>query len=277
MSHRRNPLVCLGACLVFLVSGALNRQLLLSHQTEGFPSRPLTAPTPDFQPAEESAADFRKRLLAAWEPAGITWLEIRSRQRQHLGEMPFTAETRLVLGPGGCVHRLTDVRTGRSRGRCLVVCDGKILAESRTYGTAQPQVLSEPLGVEPHSSVARKKLEERGCIGPHVGLARLMDKLREVRSTTGKLEGRDVVCIMGKIAAPALDPEGPPELLAHRQVRLLVERESLVPLRVEWWLEGPDGQASRLLLEVDYLEVKKDQPLSREECIRLFSLNSPSS
>lgn len=271
MSHRRSPLVCLGACLVFLVSGALNRQLLLSYQSGGIPSQPLTAPSADFRPVEETPTAFWTRLLAAWDPGRVHWLDIRTRQRMHLGEAPFMADNRLVLGPNGCARRSSEVKSARGVGRVLVVCDGKILAESRTFEQEVPVLFSEAFGPGADPAIARAKLQEKACIGPHAAFSHLKTRVQEARLTAGDLEGRAILCLLGKVPAPPLDPDAPRELFAHRQVRLLVERDSLLPVRLEWWLEGPDGQASRLLLEVDYLEVKKGQPLSREECIRQFS------
>lgn len=262
-------LVPLLTALPFFVTGALCRPAVAPIAPFAIESISLNA---ELAPRGLAADDLLQRTINRLDPAHLAWLRLKLWQRMRAGEIVFESEGTLQLGPEHCARLELAVLSGAVPGRWLVVSDGHALAHVVQLGDDAPAVTSRLL-VPPHEPdkpappPADVTLRGLGCGGPHPLLLDLRGRLRQLTAQTGRLHGRPMVRLYGRLNAAAAPAPGTP---AADFCYLYLDAQTLWPSRVEWWA-GEQKTNPRLLLEMEFREPQLNHPLPFDECVRAFS------
>jgi hypothetical protein len=272
MSRLHSFYVPLLAITMVLMTGAF------SFQTR---SSPLLA-TPTFVPQTLPVAEKMRELagqpdkvlelaLAALDPKKTEWLEVQIRQRLRDDGFAFEADSRLVLGPNHCARLDTTLRNGMP-GRIVVVSDGTFMAQA-FHLPPQPQRTScWSLPAAPAENndpaIGRERdrlLFEKGCGGPYPLLLDLRNRLKDLQVTTGVLADKAVFCCSGRLDQAAAIAKELRYARNAQTCQLFLDAQTMLPVRIEWWAGG------RLLLELEYRQLKINQPLTHEQCVKEFT------
>jgi hypothetical protein len=210
-------------------------------------------------------------MLLLKEAAGHIpdWVQMRLWLRSHCADLTYQSEGRFDAAPGGRFRLELQTQRGPAVRQLLVLHDG-----DRLYHSNRSNPESEALvGTSLPSDTFR---------GPGPLLRSLHDELIWAQKGTVHHGGTECVELNGTWkpercqAAPGGEP-WPAQMPQH--CRLLLDRATLWPCRLEWW--GPDSakHGSQLLVELEFRWPVLDRPLSAKESARLFTIpkNPPES
>ena len=258
MSTRSSVLISLLAWAVFLAFGSWNTQFHSS------PSDTPSTPTPQIAP---TPTNFHLDALALLEQAhaaveNLDWLACEVRQKKGQGESPWSSDGTLQRGPQGCCRLELAMRTGSATpGRTIVVSDGRILARIMSSGGTKPTIETWPMPDDRPTQNAVLALQ--GCGGPATVLAQVRARGSDWTAQPASLGDRPGLAITGQLTA------APTAGTLPKNARLFLDAETLWLSRAEWWSDQPDR--SVLLYEIEFGRPRINQPLSLDECARLFS------
>jgi hypothetical protein len=259
-------------CASFLAWGVF---LILGSSNTQFHSSPGEAPTaslPQVHPAPSNIhLDAVAILDAACRVVDVDWLFTRVQQRRLHGDMPWSSEATLQIGPKGCRRLDSETRFGSSSTRrTLVICDGQILARVTPIAGGSPKVESWKAPAEAQVAF----FERFGCGGPGGLLAVARARGHEWIAEPATANDRPAVAITGKLIAPQAATGAKADLLTDTRMRLFLDGETLQLVRAEWWTDAPT-HGGVLVFEVEFPDLRVNQPLSTDDCQRAFSY-SPS-
>jgi hypothetical protein len=254
----------------FLLTGALRRPPIA-------PVAPFTAEpvvlAANLDLSGQNAGQVLDQALARCAPDRLTWLHVKLWQRMAAHATTFESEGTLQLGPNHCARLDLTVFTGVTPGRWLVISDGHAIAQVTQFGSEAPTAVSQLLAPPPEPDQPAplppaQTLSNLGCGGPYALLSDLRMRLKELTTDTGRLQGRPVVRLRGRLDPAPPSPQGATDRADF--CYLYLDAQTLWPSRIEWWVA--DGRrGSRLLLEMEYRDPQLNRPLSMPECIRAFS------
>jgi hypothetical protein len=262
MSTRSSVLVSLLAWAVSLVLGSVYAYFLSA------PPEAPPAPSPQIAPAPahinlDSDAILAQALASVEK---LEWLAVEVRQKKRQGETRWSSEGTLQRGPGGCCRFEFALRTGSATpSRTLVVSDGKIVARITPVAGAKPKIESWPLPEEP--AARTDILVNNGCGGPASVLAQAKSRGAGWVAQPAALSDRPGLALTGLLSALPTEAQMGSE---PKCVRLFLDAETLWLTRAEWWSEHPE-RGGVLVYDIEFLRPRVNQPLSLEECGRVFS------
>lgn len=259
MSTRTTVFISLLAWAVFLLFGSGNTQFLSSPAD--------TAPTspPQLVPVQGNYhLDADSILQQAQERASqCEWLFTRIKQRRIRGDFLWTSDSTLQRGPNGCCRLETDMgyKKGLPR-KVTVVSDGRVVARITPGTAAKPKIESWPLSKD----LAEREIsfDRFGCSGPAKSIEQARARGSSWVAVPALVDDRPGVAITGQFAPNSTESVTP------KAIRLFLDAENLWVYRMEWWTDLP-GQDGLLIHEVEYLSPRINQPLSIDECQRVFS------
>ncbi len=267
MSAKSSIPISLLAWAVFLTFGSGNTQF---HSSEVETPSASATPTPQIAAAP---TNFHLDGLAILEQAHSNcerseWLACDIRQKKGHGESPWSSEGTLQRGPKGCCRLEQSIRMGvANQGRMIVVSDGRTLARVFSTGGPKPKIESWPMPDDLPTQNA--VLANQGSGGPATVFAQVRARGSEWSAQPATLGDRPGLAITGSLAAV------PTEEISPKNVRLFLDAETLWLARAEWWSDHPDRGGVRLY-EVEFLNPRVNQPLSLDECGRVFSYRAES-
>ena len=262
MSTRSSVCISLLAWAVFLVFGSMNAQFLSS------PVAALPTPSPQIAPVPAHINLDAHAILEQAHAAvdKVEWMAVDVRQKKRQGETPWSSEGTLQRGPNGCCRLERAMRTGTANpNRMTVVSDGKIMARVASSAGAKPKIESWPLPDDPAAKNAI--LANHGCGGPATVFAQMRASGTDWAAQPAALGDRPGVALTGMLPAQSADLQTGPD---PKSARLFLDAETLWLTRAEWWSEHPD-RGGAILYEIEFLRPRVNQPLSLDECGRVFS------
>jgi hypothetical protein len=222
------------------------------------PSTPVLPLTAKVTAMDCDAAAFIDRAVARLEKA--SWMSTHVQQRSRGSRDAWSAEGSLRRGPNGCANlELTLSGGAGSKARYRVISDGRAVAHEFTMAEGKPRVSG--VGLPPEPALREQQLTQLGCGGPLALLRRL--RAEASAWSAGSLDG-DTGRFLVASATIAGDPLVGPGVTS---VRILLDRDSYWPARVEWRASA----GAPILYEVNFTDPHVDEPLSIAECNRLFS------
>jgi hypothetical protein len=231
------------------------------------------AQTVELDPDVRAAAINPKRLLEqALErlaPERTIWLKTKIRQTMIDVKTSFTAEGTLQRGPGNAARLEMDIVTNGTSSRLLLVSDGKVLAEVKTFPNRPPIEQFTALQIEGQKPPIPVDLNTHGCGGPVALLDQLRQRLHDAKLQTGLLHGVAVVQIKGDFNAEKLVAFANTSIPA-RSACVYLDAKTLWPIQFEWWGTEKD-QSLRRLLQIEFPDPELNHELAAAECERLFS------
>ncbi len=244
------------SCMALLLTGALGQ--------------PSYRPAADFvaDSAPSSASSLLDQVCQLWSPARVAWLRMTVLQKMSDSACEYEAEGQCWIGPGNRLRLEMASRTPRHASRLVVVSDGKTLVRATPAHGGQPR--SSQIRLE-GAEDARGVLAEHGFAGVSTLLENVRRGMHEPRCESGQCHGRPVIRVSG---AWSPNDQLPRELRAPvrpRQCVLYLDRQTLWPLRLEWW--GARHAETHLvpLLHMEFRDAVVNEPLSAEECARVFT------
>ncbi len=257
--------------LPLFATGALRRPPVAP--VASFVAEPVSL-APELAVAGAGARGIFDRALERLAPDRLAWLKVKLWQRMADATTAFEAEGTLLIGPKDCARLDLSVRTGGIPGHWLVVSDGRALAHMVQLGSEDPTVICQLLTPTPDPEappppLPADVLRDLGCGGPYPLLKDLRTRLRNLAVQTGRLQGRPVVRLQGRLD-PAQAPPAAGTAVRADFCYLYLDAQMLWPARLEWWLGDPTHGA-RLILEMEFRDPQLNRPLSVSECIRAFT------
>jgi hypothetical protein len=265
MSKKLVLLLPLFAGLPLLLTGAIRRPAPELAPISVFHAEAITL-APDVASPGMGATEFLDRAVDRVSPPRLGWLHVGLWQRMRSADLAFESQGTLQIGPNHCVRLDLAVRAGAGTGRRLVVSDGNAVACIVQRGNSIPEVTTRSLTEKPTDTPQpppADALRDLGCGGPYPLLNDLRQNMREMSLETGKLQGRPVLRIGGRLTIR--DGSSVPADFCY----LYLQAQTLWPSRLEWWERGR-GQG-RPLLEIEFRDPVVNRPLTLPECIRAFS------
>jgi hypothetical protein len=237
-----------------------------------FNAEPISLP-PDINLAGKGAAALYERAMERLAPQRVSWLNMKLWQRMAEGELAFESDGTLQLGPRYCARLEITVRGGGLLGRRLVVSDGHALAHVTQFGNDEPTedfrlVAPPPTPEQPTPISPEAHLWDLACGGPHALLVQLRARLKDITGETGRLQGRPVIRLQGRLDTATAAPHGTAARADFCYVYL--DAHMLWPGRLEWWVADRDHRP-RLVLEMEFRDPQVNEPLSVQDCIRAFT------
>lgn len=262
MSMRSSVLVSLLAWSVFLVFGSVSAPLFLT------PADSSAAPSPQIAPVPNHINLDARAILEQAHIAieKVEWLAADVRQKKRQGEARWTSEATLQRGPNGCCRLELTIHTGTTNANCLtVISDGKVMARVTRTDDTKPKVESWPLPDEP--TARSVVLANNGCGGPATVFAQMRARGADWTAQPAAVNDRPGVAVTGLLSSVTTDSVLGIE---PKSARLFLDAETLWLTRAEWWSDHPE-RGGALLYEIEFLQPRLNQPLSHEECDRVFS------
>ena len=225
---------------------------------------------------ERFASDPRlliEHAIATLDPMAIRWQSMTILQRARTDDVAFEARATLMRGPKHCARLETTLQAGGTPGRVLVVCDGVVLG--RLVGGAGKETLASSTALPTFSDSDLATLYERekvlvanGCGGPHALLVDLKSRLLGLRFDSGLIGAIAVFRLNGSFDGERkLDSQGVGLLAPAHSCSVYLDVNTLLPVRIEW--HGARG----VVLELEYRDVRLNEALTHEQCVRAFTLS----
>jgi hypothetical protein len=214
------------------------------------------------EPPRGGRADPAAQVLLKEAAAGIpAWLQTRLWLRSHCADFVYESEGRYHAAPGGRFRLELQTQRGVTVRQLLVLHDGKRLWQAPRAEADSGAVAADPSGP---------------FRGPGPLLRYLHDELTWVRVGNARHAGAECIELSGTWRperCQALAPAGQPwpDHLPQR-CRLLLDRATLWPCRLEWWGAATAKGGCRLLVELEFRQPVLDQPLTGAEATRLFTI-----
>lgn len=202
-------------------------------------------------------------------PQRVIWLKTKIRQTMTDARTSFTAEGTLQRGPGNGARLEMDVVTNGAPSKLLLVSDGNVLAQVKTFPNRPPieQTFAlQPEGQQPPIPI---DLNVHGCGGPAALLEQVRQRLHDAKALAGTLHGVDVVQIKGDFNGEKL-PVFANASIPVRLACVYLDAKTLWPIQFEWWGMERD-QTPRRMLQIEFPDPELNQPIPAAECERLFS------
>lgn len=269
MSNKLFLLLPLLAGVPLVLTGALSRPPA-DTAAPPFLAQPIQWTAPEGGPA-----GLFDRAVERLSPERITWLQVTLWQRMSTADLAFESQGSLQIGPRNCARLDVTVNAGACPGHWLIVSDGHALAQVVQLGTGTPKVntrlLVPPMqdADQPGQTPSAETLRALGCGGPHPLLKDLRARLRDLTLQTGRMRGRPVARLRGRLDVAGAVPAAGTAVAADF-CYLYLDPETLWPARLEWWGATPE-RVQRLLLEIEFRDPQVNRPLSLTECMRVFS------
>jgi hypothetical protein len=214
----------------------------------------------------------RARALVVGHPS----ISARMEQTISMFDRHVRAEGRYLQAPDRRVRMELNLKVGSTTGTLLEICDGEILW-TRQDIDQQPQISRR--NVTQILEAARKagNVPENmliadlglGGMGSILGALERSFEFKGMKDDT--LRDRPVTIIQGEWSAfmqtnlRGADPNGPIPPYIPDVVRVTLDRENGVPLRLMYLKKVPDRDVLRPLLTLDFLDVKIGQALDPAE------------
>jgi hypothetical protein len=271
MSHFRTVLLPVLACAALLLTGAVGPQ-----------SAPVAAPAPappaHIDPAAAGALD---RAIDLLDPRQTPWLELTLWQRVRSDDLSYQAQGRYLLAPGRRLRLELQVQVGETQGETLMVSDGQVLWKANRIGPNDRTVTKVEIGtvVEDLANPGTAPQLRDVFLQDHclAGIAPLLRGLRQrmtgLRQEAVRWKGRDILLLTGSWPAAPAGVVAGGESFASRQCRLFLDTATAWPHRIEWWGPAPEGEASALLLEMEFRNPRLNRELTPEQCAREFTFD----
>jgi hypothetical protein len=239
--------------------------LAFSSRSDSFQSMPADVPPlgPQIAPLPANVHLDAKTILeqAYISVANLDWLALDVRQAKRRGETPWSSEGSLQRGPNHCCRLEVAMRTGSSEpSRIVVVSDGKVLARVTPSVGAKPKIESVKMPEQP--TMRTDLLAIYGCGGPATILGQAHARGSDWSAQPALLGERPCLALTCRLTTT--------DTSESKNIRLFVDAETLWLTRAEWWSEHPEHGGS-LLYEIEFLQPRINQPLTMEECERVFS------
>jgi hypothetical protein len=256
-------LTCL-ACAVYLAAEALPRQLSPASRPFG---KAGSLENVSFDPANRDGRSLLDQAVRKLKD--VKWLRVAIWQRMH-GNGGFESSGHLTLGPNDCAALELAVRVDNRAGaphRQTVICDGVAIATIIGDGASEDDVHGQEL---PETRGGRLDvLSAHGCAPPVVLLRQLRAAVAHWQAEHGVRSGREVLRLSGplKVGAGRMSRWA---ALGATTAYLELDPATLWPHRFEWRRGAATGPGA-LVLEMEYRDAEVNQPLSLQECARVFS------
>jgi hypothetical protein len=272
MAQSKIVLAPIVACPLLLVMGALNQQPRQASAAVNTPfvSEPSAAPS---ALSRQAPQEILARAVATLEPQRLSWLIVKTWQKQVDDEISFEADGRLVLGPNHCARLDMNIHGTTGSNSVVIVSDGVGVARACRSANKRAEVTSQrflsPAKTPLTGPQIDQVLSNHGCGGPYRLLNDLAGKLDNIQMEMGVWQRKSVVRLTGFLKAAKLKESG--LTVEPRLCRIYLDAHTLWPHRVEWWASRQPNDAEFLFLQVEYREPQINQPLSHEDCVREFT------
>jgi hypothetical protein len=162
-----------------------------------------------------------------------------------------------------------DIITNGAPSKLLLISDGRVLAEVKTFPNRPPVESVVPLQPEAQQPPIPVDLNLHGCGGPAALIDQLRQRLHDAKGLPGTLHGVAVLQIKGDFNADKL-PVFANTSIPARVACVYLDAKTLWPIHFEWWGIERD-QSQRRLLQIEFPEPELNHELPAAECERLFS------
>jgi hypothetical protein len=259
MSLWRSLLLIGFACFSLLFGTAVRRQ-----------TPPAIAPFPVYPAYPDMAAHATlDRALAAIDPSKVRWLQTTLWQQASAPPLAFEAEGTYQAGPNNRMRLDLQTRFQGTRRRLQVVCDGQTLweaeqadAEDWVVHKVNWQRVLEQLRKPETTAQARAAFYRAHLFsGPALLLESLKQSVTFTRQEMMRWHDRDVLLLTGVRPSSAANSCADYE---PRQCRLVLDANTLWPLRVEWWGPAPASAGDIRLLALEFRQPVLHQPVANE-------------
>jgi hypothetical protein len=250
-------------CLTLLLTGVMDRGALFS-----------SPPNEDtFLPRSEAAGAGKllERVLAGLAGDRLLWLEMSVRQKM-LGDDPFDAEGRFLLGPDQRMRLELRIATPGRVGRIVVVSNGSHLWRGRWVDDKAVAPFVEALPPPGRNNMRSRQefLEARGLSGLLPLLRQIRQCLQEPVQQAGYWHGKPAIQVSGAWNAPEHVLKTLPPDLRARRCNIILDAETLWPHRIEWLGSPRPLNYPVALLQMDFRDHVINRALSPSECAREF-------
>ncbi|HMC64376.1 MAG TPA: hypothetical protein VKI65_05505 [Gemmataceae bacterium] len=244
MSWYRYLFLPLLVCLVVVITGALAQQTAPPPKSKN----PAQAAGPKAPPpkSDAKAAKILDEAVKKLDLSETPWIKAKIWQRVDTQSLAFTAEGDYRAGPDQRLYLELNVTVGETKGKLLIVCDGKKLWHTQQIG-GTPSILQwvDMNTVRKHlqsSETAPEARENFLVLRSFTGIAPLLKSLAQQLTFAGPEEttwrGRPVFKLTGVWPRSAeLLPEQWPPYVPRDCVLYLDRDQKYWPLRLEW--RGP--------------------------------------
>jgi len=254
-------------CSTLLLTGAMDRGALFSSPPNDEAFLPRSEETP--------AGRILDQVINSLSPDRVLWLELSVRQKM-LGDDPFEAEGRYLLGPDQRLRLGLRIMRTANEGRVLAVSDGITLKRGRWLASQAEPEISEALPVRrpDHMQARQDFLEQRGLGGLLPLLRQIRQSLQAPTQQAGSWHGRPALQISGAWNAAEEVLKALPPGLRARRCTLVLDADTLWPYRIEWLGSPKPLNYPMLLLQMDFRDPVVNRPMSPLECSRAFRFSA---
>jgi hypothetical protein len=254
------------ACSALLLTGAWAQQT-----TPAAKSAPPAKTSAPAQPPDSAGSKTLDKAIDQLNPDKLGWLETTLWQHIKVQGLAFKVHGQYLSGPGHRVRMDLTVDIGSSSSRLLIVSDGKTVwdvtsigKKEKTVGKWDLKAAEEILGA-PGSSpqVAEQFYSSRSLFGIWPLLQNLRKQMQITKQEAVRWKNREAYKLTANWIpdiARNLTIQGPWPASAPRVCYLFLDKESLWPMRLEWWgpvqLNGPD----KVLMEMEFRDPKITKP-----------------